>query len=93
MNRLIAIPGIEERRSRWQDSEAFCYRGKEVLHFDDANIVDLRLGRKTIKAHQDDELNDPRVTVRGQSDWVNIRVASSEDVEFVVGLVRDILVE
>lgn len=61
--------------------------------FDDANLVDLRLGRKAIRTHRDDELKDPRVTIRGQSDWVNIRVASSEDVEFVVRLVRDILVE
>ena len=55
--------------------------------------VDLRLGRRAIRAHREAKLNDRRVTLREQSDWVNVRLASPEDVDFIVGLVRDILVE
>lgn len=44
VNRLLAIPGVEERRSRWQDSGGLSYRGKEFLHFDRADLVDIRLG-------------------------------------------------
>jgi hypothetical protein len=93
VNKLLAISGVEEGRSRWPDSEALLYRGKEVLHFDQPDLVDLRLGRRAIRAHREVELNDRRVTLRGQSDWVNVRLTSPEDVEFIFGLFRDILVE
>lgn len=93
INKLLAIPGIEEKRSRWQESDALWYQGKEVLHFDHPNLIDLRLGRRAIRVYREEQLKDSRVTIRGQSDWVNVRVVSPEDVEFVVRLVRDILVE
>lgn len=93
VNKLLVIPGLEERRSRWQDSDGLWYRGKEVLHFDRPDLVDLRLGRRAIRAHGEGDLKDARVTIRGQSDWVNVELASSKDVEFVVELVKDILVD
>ena len=93
ISKLLAIPGVEERRSRWQDSDAIWYRSQEVLHFDQPDLVDLRLGRRAIRAHRKAGLNDPRVTLRGQSDWINFRLTSPEDVEFIVGLVTDILAQ
>jgi hypothetical protein len=91
-NNLLALPGLEERRSGWQDSEALWYRGKEVLHFDSPDFVDLRLGRQAIRAKRETQLSDTRVILRGTSDWINVRLISPEDVDFIVGLVRDILI-
>ncbi len=91
-NNLLALPGLEERASGWQDSDALWYRGREVLHFDGPDLVDLRLGRQAIRAKRETQLSDPRVILRGTSDWVNVRLTSPEDVDFIVGLVRDILI-
>jgi len=91
INNLLDLPGMEERRSRWQESDALWYRGKEILHFDQTDLVDLRLGRKAIRTYRETHLDDPRVRLRGQSDWVNVRLTSAEDADFIVGLVRDIL--
>jgi hypothetical protein len=91
LNRLLTIPGMEERGSKWQDSDALRYRGKEIIHFDQPNLVDLRLGRRAIQEHRGVELKDDRVKIRGQSDWVNVRLEVPEDVEFVIGLVRNFL--
>lgn len=93
INNLLALPGMEGGKSRWQEEEAVWYRGKEILHFDQPDLVDLRLGRKAIKAYREARLDDPRVKLRGQSDWINVQLESPEDVDFIVELVTDILID
>lgn len=92
INRLLSIPAIEERRSRFQDSDALWHVGKEFLHFDTSDLVDLRLGRRTIRANREGKLKDHRIVTRDrESDWVNIRLSAQEDIEFIVELVRELL--
>lgn len=93
VSRLLSIPGIEERKSRFQDSDALWYAGKEFLHFDRSDLVDLRLGRRVIRAHRESSLKDKRISTRDQSDWLNVRISTPEDVELIVELVSALLLK
>jgi len=85
---MRVVAGVTIGKSRFSSRPA-CYTGKrEFLHFHDAHEVDVRLGRKEIRARREVFAEDERVTMRGTSDWIEVRFHDEEDVERVVELAR-----
>jgi hypothetical protein len=87
---LAKVPGLFLQRSKFADKPAYFVDGKEVLHFHGDAAVDLRLGKKEIRARREAFKKDPRVVLRASSsaDWVEVLVESKKDVAFVIELVR-----
>ncbi len=72
--RLLALPGFEERPSRWGADPAFWIRGREIVHCHGAE-VEVRVTRSLVS----EALRDPRVIRRTRtSDWVKVPVRETE---------------
>lgn len=46
-----------------------------------------------IRAHRESSLKDKRISTRDQSDWLNVRISTPEDVELIVELVSALLLK
>ena len=86
--RLRAIDGVELGESAFGDGAGYWVAGKEILHFDADDAVDVRLTRAEIRARRADLRADDRVQLRPSSsaDWLEVRLAEPTDVELVVEL-------
>lgn len=85
--RLRGIEGVVESPSAFGAGNAFWCNGKEIAHFDSADVVDLRLTRSVIRELRPILRDDARVEFRkSSSDWIEVRVASNDDITFVVEL-------
>src|SRR5579883_1096163 len=87
---LASVDGLFLGRSRFADKPAYFHAGSEVLHFHGDAAVDLKLGRRLIRARRDELRADARVSLRRRTsaDWLEVTIASRRDVAFVLGLVR-----
>lgn len=66
---------------------------REVAHFDRARTLDVRLTREIIRLRRDELKRDARVTFRkAASDWVEVEVATDEDIAWAQSLIRDAVV-
>ena len=66
---------------------AFWCNGKEIAHFDAADVVDLRLTRSVIRELRPLLRNDRRVELRKSvSDWIEVRISTGDDIAFVIEL-------
>ena len=84
---LRDIDGLVESPSAFVQDEAFWCNGKEIAHFVAADVVDLRLTKAVIRDLRTALREDGRVALRkGSSDWLEVRVASEDDADFVVEL-------
>jgi hypothetical protein len=86
---IVGVDGVAESPSMFKDDLAYWVHGKEIAHFEDADLLEIRLTRGVIR-HQRQELRgDPRVDLRySGSDWVTVRFSLPEDRDFVIGLVE-----
>jgi hypothetical protein len=85
--RLQRVEGVVESPSMFGAGNAFWCNGKEIAHFDAADVVDLRLTRSVIRELRPLLRDDRRVELRkGSSDWIEVHVSSSDDIAFVVEL-------
>jgi hypothetical protein len=72
--RLLAIPGIDERPSRWGADPAFWIAGREFVHCH-GDQAEVRVTRTLMT----EALSDPRVIRRTRtSDWVQIPIAATD---------------
>jgi hypothetical protein len=70
------------------DDALWC-NGTEIVHFDAADLVDVRLTKPVIRELRATLRSDERVAFRkNASDWIRVRVTSGDDVAFVVELVE-----
>jgi Family of unknown function (DUF5519) len=90
---LLEREGVTERRSRFGHKVAFYRGGREFLHLHRDREADVRLGRDRIRERHDELGARPGVRLResGSSDWVIVALEQEEDVDFVLGLVDDLL--
>jgi hypothetical protein len=86
--RLLAVPGMLEGGNSWGDGPALWVDAKQVANFTRDGAIELRLTRKGIRDRRDALMGDPRVTLRGSSDWVTVAFRSEHDFELVVDLAR-----
>ena len=72
-----AIEGVEERTSRFKDGQALWAGGKEIAHFDEDDVLDIRLTAPLIRARRRRAQSKPgghpsllgeRGLARGQTD-------------------------
>jgi glucose-6-phosphate isomerase len=74
MKRLSELPDVEEAPSQWNARPAFWIDGREFVHFQTDDEIEVRLTRKLIN-----ELDDARVTRRTRtSDWVVVGIGESD---------------
>jgi hypothetical protein len=72
--RLLAVPGVKERPSRWGADPAFWIAGREFAHCL-GEQVEVRVTRSLMA----EALSDPRVIRRTRtSDWVQIPIAATD---------------
>ncbi len=81
---LSRLDGVSCAPSQFSDRPAYWVNGKEIAHVEgDGVSLDLRLTRPGISAQRARLKGDPRVTLRRSGgDWLELRVASAEDVAF-----------
>jgi hypothetical protein len=80
LDRLRALSELEEAPSQWTGGPAFWLDGREIVHFHDADLVEIRLTRRLMRP----ALEDERVWQRSRySDWVVVR---RNEVELAVEL-------
>lgn len=85
--RLRRVEGVVESPSTFGPGHAFWCSGKEIAHFDAADVVDVRLTKSVIRELRPLLRNDQRVELRkAGSDWIAVHVSSSDDIAFVVEL-------
>ena len=86
-DRLRSIEGILESPSMFGSENGFWCNGTEIAHFDSDDVIDLRLTKSVIGQPRSALRQDGRIELRkGSSDWVEVRVASDDDITFVIEL-------
>jgi hypothetical protein len=83
---LCRIDGVIESDSAFKDGTAFWVNGKEIAHFEGDHALDLRLTRLQIRSRRAELRSDPRVKLRGSSDWLTIEFSTVQDEEFICSL-------
>ena len=86
--RLLEIPGVEEGANSWGDDPALWVNAKQMANFYRDGTLEIRLTRAVIRELGAQLKDDPRIVLRGSSDWVGFRFDSEEDFDFVVEMAR-----
>jgi hypothetical protein len=72
--RLLAIPGVDEKPSRWGADPAFWIAGREFVHCH-GDQAEVRVTRSLMT----EALSDPRVIRRTRtSDWVQVPIGATD---------------
>lgn len=88
--RILAVPGIERRASRFGDNYSFFVGSREIAHFHGDGRMDVRLTRARIREMKKDGTLDPRVRTRGPSaDWATVALEGPQDLSLAVQLVEE----
>ncbi len=88
-SKIISLPGVEKRRSRWMDTDAYFIGGREFVHFHRNDEVDVRLTSGFQRKYAIEIRNDPRVRFRrNPSQWVAIDYRTREDVDYAFRIVK-----
>lgn len=85
--RILELPDVELRTSRFSDREAFFVGKREFAHFHPKNEIDIRLTRQVIRRLKAELEADPKATLRGSSDWVEYRFPRRTDLARAAELV------
>jgi len=86
--RILSLAGVERRQSRWGHEDAYWIGTREFIHFHGQDRLDVRVGRKTVKARPGIR-SDSRVTLRPHaSDWIEFRLRQQTDVNDAFELVK-----
>ena len=67
------------------DDKAYFVNGRQVANLVEGEVA-LRLTRKLISANRPRLNDDERVSIRGASDWIGVRVTSRKDIALAVEL-------
>jgi len=88
--RLVGIPGVTPKPSRYGHGTSYWSGGREVAHFHGESRMDVRLTREEIRRRRSEGTLDPRLRTRGPySEWVEVPVADPRDIPFALALVED----
>jgi len=88
--RIIELPGVEQRPSRYGHGASYFTGGREIAHFHGETRMDVRLTKEEIRLRKEEGTLDPRIRTRGPSaEWAEVHVETESDIPFAVGLVED----
>ena len=87
---LASIPGVEEKPSRFNGRPALWVGRTEVAHFDEADVMDIRLTARLIRARRSELRSNPSVTLRPSTsaDWLEVYLGCPEDERLCIELVE-----
>jgi hypothetical protein len=86
---IAALDGVVESPSMFKDDLAYWVHGKEIAHFEHADLIEIRLTRSVVRERRDALEADPRVDLRySGSDWITVRFSSPDDTHVVLDLVE-----
>jgi hypothetical protein len=90
VKKLERISGLEDRPSKVRGGSAIFYHDKEIAHFHHDNEIDIRLTKKIIRKEGLNHYDDSEVHKHRSpnSEWIEIRFRTSEDVDEVVRLFK-----
>ncbi|MGO9341135.1 MAG: luciferase family protein [Acidimicrobiales bacterium] len=88
---LAAIDGVEEGESAFKEGRGLWVNGKEIAHFDEDDVIDIRLTAALIRSRRAELREVPSVTLRrsASADWLEVHVRGAEDEQLVVELVTE----
>lgn len=86
--RLLQIPGVEEGENSWGDDTALWVNAKQMANFHREGTLEIRLSRPVIRELKATLKDNPRVTLRGSSDWVGFRYETGADADFIEEMAR-----
>ncbi len=88
-SKILSLPRVEKRRSRWMDTDAYFIGGREFVHFHRNDEVDVRLTSGFQRKYASEIRNDPRVRFRrNPSQWLAIDYRTREDVDYAFRIVK-----
>ena len=86
--RLSTIDDVMVSESMFGGGDAFWVNGKEIAHFHDAAVIEVRLTRAAIRERRAEFKADERVELRPSgADWMTVCFKTPVDVAFVFELV------
>jgi Family of unknown function (DUF5519) len=86
--RILSLAGVEERKSRWGDRAAYWIASREFSHFQSEDLLDIRVGRKTLRMMQEIGLDPRLVPSTHVSDWIHFWLGKPNDVNDAFELVK-----
>jgi hypothetical protein len=84
--RILDIPDLQSKKSRYSSEEAIFLGNREVGHFHSQDEIDIRLTRTKIKKMGLANSKDPRLLVRPSSDWIAVKFTNEIDLKYIVDL-------
>ncbi len=88
-SKILSLPGVEKRRSRWMDTDAYFIGEREFVHFHRNDEVDVRLTSGFQRKYAIEIRNNPRVRFRrNPSQWVAIDYRTREDVDYAFRIMK-----
>ena len=88
-DRLGRVRRLVVSESMFGEGDAYWCNGKEIAHFENESVIEVRLTKAVIRERRARLEADPRVELRPSgADWITVRFTSDADVTFVLGLVR-----
>jgi hypothetical protein len=85
--RLLELTDVEEKKSRFSGELAYFRGKKEFAHFHSAQEIDIRVGKRQIRAGRDTFLAHKRVRRENpQGDWLVVQFRREADLELVLQL-------
>lgn len=85
---IVALDGVVESPSMFKDDLAYWVHAKEIAHFENRDLIEIRLTRSVIRDRRDVLKSDSRINLRSGSEWITVRFSSPADMEFVLDLVE-----
>jgi hypothetical protein len=88
---LASIEGVTESESAFNDSPALWVNGREIAHFEDGGVVDIRLTARLIRSRRAALRSHPSVALRRSSsaDWLEVKLNGPHDEQLVLELVAE----
>jgi hypothetical protein len=85
--RILDIPDVEERPSRFGGRPAFFHSGREIAHSHGGACLDIRLTKRLVRELADG-VGARVVPRRSPSDWLEVEARTEREVAEVVALVK-----
>ena len=86
---VAALDDVVESPSMFKGDLAYWVDGKEIAHFEDEDLIEIRLTRSGVRERRDALRDDPRVELRySGSDWIAVHFSLPADAGFVLELVE-----
>jgi len=87
--KILSLPGVERRKSRFSHQTAYFIKDREFAHFHSSNEIDIRLTKKGQQRLREQSKGDPRLKFRPHpSDWVSVFCKLPSDIQFAFDLAQ-----